>query len=85
MRQYLTRLLAEHYQVETVADGKAAMSKARRHPPDLVLSDIMMPELDGFELLKHLRADEKTRSIPVVLLSARAGIGWRAVPESSDA
>lgn len=73
MRQYLTRLLAEHYQVETVADGKAAMAKARKHPPDLVLSDIMMPELDGFELLRHLRADEKTRSIPVVLLSARAG------------
>lgn len=73
MRQYLTRLLAEHYHVETAADGRVAMSKAREHPPDLVLSDIMMPELDGFELLRHLRADEKTRTVPVVLLSARAG------------
>jgi len=73
MRQYLARLLSEHYQVETVSDGKSAMTKARQHPPDLVLSDVMMPELDGFELIKHLRADEKTRAIPVILLSARAG------------
>jgi len=73
MRQYLTRLLAAHYHVETAADGKAAISSVREHAPDLVLSDVMMPEMDGFELLKELRADEKTRAIPVVLLSARAG------------
>lgn len=73
MRQYLARLLAKHYTVETAPDGKLALSKARERPPDLVLSDIMMPEFDGFELLKHLRSDERTRSIPVVLLSARAG------------
>jgi signal transduction histidine kinase len=73
MRQYLARLLAQQYSVETAADGKSAMSKAREHPPDLVLSDVMMPEFDGFELLKQLRADEKTRSVPVILLSARAG------------
>jgi signal transduction histidine kinase len=73
MRQYLARLLSEHYRVETASDGKSAMVKARQHAPDLVLSDVMMPELDGFELIKHLRADEKTRAIPVILLSARAG------------
>jgi signal transduction histidine kinase len=73
MRQYLSRLLADHFHVETAPDGKSAMAKALQHPPDLVLSDVMMPELDGFELLKHLHANEKTRSIPVVLLSARAG------------
>ena len=73
MRQYLMRLLADHYRVEAVADGKSAMAQVRERRPDLVLSDIMMPEFDGFELLKRLRADEKTRSIPVVLLSARAG------------
>lgn len=73
MRQYLTRLLAPHYKVDTAADGKSAISTVRKHPPDLVLSDVMMPEMDGFELLKELRADEKTRGIPVVLLSARAG------------
>jgi signal transduction histidine kinase len=73
MRQYLARLLAEQYVVEAACDGKSAMSKALERLPDLVLSDVMMPELDGFELLKHLRSDEKTRSIPVILLSARAG------------
>lgn len=73
MRQYLARLLSEHYEVEAVADGRAAIEKARENPPSLVLSDVMMPELDGFELLKQLRADDRTRRIPVVLLSARAG------------
>jgi signal transduction histidine kinase len=73
MRQYLARLLSGHYRVETAGDGRSAMAKVRERPPDLVLSDIMMPEFDGFGLLKRLRADEKTRSIPVVLLSARAG------------
>ena len=73
MRQYLARLLSEHYEVETVADGQAAIQSARVHPPDLIVSDVMMPILDGFGLLKALRGDEKTRTIPVVLLSARAG------------
>jgi signal transduction histidine kinase/CheY-like chemotaxis protein len=73
MRQYLARLLAEHYEVETVADGQIAINAARQRPPNLILSDVMMPVLDGFDLLKAIRADERTRSIPVVLLSARAG------------
>ena len=73
MRQYLARLLSENYEVETVADGSEALASAREHPPQLVLSDVMMPELDGFELLKQLRSDEQTRGIPVILLSARAG------------
>src|SRR6202167_2029767 len=73
MRQYLVRLLSEHYEVETVADGQAALEAARRNPPELMLSDVMMPILDGFELLNALRSDERTRAIPVVLLSARAG------------
>ncbi len=73
MRQYLSRLLSEHYEVETVADGEAALQAAYKNPPDLVVSDVMMPILDGFELLKVLRGDEQTRTIPVILLSARAG------------
>jgi signal transduction histidine kinase len=73
MRQYLARLLSEHYEVETAADGQAAIQAAHSHPPDLIVSDVMMPILDGFELLKAVRADEQTRAIPVVLLSARAG------------
>jgi diguanylate cyclase (GGDEF)-like protein len=56
-----------------VPDGEAALEAARASPPDLVLSDVMMPRLDGFGLLKALRADERTRQLPVILLSARAG------------
>lgn len=73
MRQYLARLLSEQYEVETVADGQAAIQSAHQRAPDLIVSDVMMPILDGFKLLKTLRADEQTRTIPVVLLSARAG------------
>jgi PAS domain S-box-containing protein len=73
MRAYLARLLRRYWQVETVADGEAAVTAARLSLPDLVLSDVMMPRLDGFGLLRELRADARTSSIPVVLVSARAG------------
>ena len=73
MRDYVRRLLEEHWRVTAVADGQQALEQARREPPDLVLSDVMMPGLDGFELLAALRADEATSSTPVILLSARAG------------
>jgi signal transduction histidine kinase len=73
MREYLRRLLATKYDVEAVADGESALAAMSREKFDLVLSDVMMPKLDGFGLLKALRADEKTRTIPVILLSARAG------------
>ena len=73
MRDYVRRLLSGSYEVEAVADGEAALAAARLRRPDLVLSDVMMPGLDGFELLQALRADPGTASIPVILLSARAG------------
>jgi len=73
MRAYLARILGARWAVETHADGAAALAAARARPPDLVLSDVMMPGLDGFGLLRALRAEESTRHVPVVLLSARAG------------
>lgn len=73
MLDYVKRLLSQQYEVETVRDGKAALAVIRQQRPDLVLSDVMMPELDGFELLRQLRADPATQDIPVILLSARAG------------
>jgi PAS domain S-box-containing protein len=73
MRAYLARLLRRYWQVDPVADGEAALTAARESPPDLVLSDVMMPRLDGFELLRELRADPRTSSVPIVLVSARAG------------
>ncbi len=73
LREYLTRLLATRYQVQAVADGEAALAAARLTRPELVLTDVMMPKLDGFALLKELRSDPRTRTTPVIMLSARAG------------
>ncbi len=73
MREYLERLLAAQYQVAAVEDGKIALESARRQRPDLILSDVMMPNLDGFGFLHEVRADEFLKNIPVILLSARAG------------
>ena len=72
MRQYLVRLLAQQYDVQSVPDGRAALAAVREHTPDLVLTDVMMPNLDGFGLLHELRSDPNTRTLPVILLSARA-------------
>ena len=73
MREYVRRLLSPYYEVEAVPDGKAALDIARARRPDLVLADVMMPNLDGFGLLRGLRANPDTRTLPVILLSARAG------------
>ena len=73
LRDYLERLLARHWEVETVRDGRAALAAVRAHRPDLILSDAMMPELDGFGLLAELRSDPATSQLPVIMLSARAG------------
>ncbi len=73
MRSYLERLLRPLGRVTTVADGVQALDAIRRRAPDLVVSDVMMPSLDGFGLIRALRSDERTRVLPIVLLSARAG------------
>jgi signal transduction histidine kinase/DNA-binding response OmpR family regulator len=73
MRAYAEHLLGARFQVELANDGAKALTSIRKSPPDLVLTDVMMPGLDGFELLRALRADPATRQIPVILLSARAG------------
>ena len=73
MRVYLERLLAERWQVEAVSDGLEALKAARERRPDLVLSDVIMPNLDGFGLLREMRSDPNLAGVPVILLSARAG------------
>ena len=73
MRRHIARLLRRSYDVLEVADGEAALESALANPPDLVLSDVMMPRRDGYGLLKALRADARTRQLPVILVSARAG------------
>ena len=73
MREYVQRLLSRKYKVTAVEDGEQAMAAALAHPPDLVLTDVMMPRTDGFHLLRSLRDDPVTAAIPVIMLSARAG------------
>jgi CheY-like chemotaxis protein len=73
MREYIGRLLGERWTIDAVADGAAALASARQLRPDVVVADVMMPGMDGFELLRALRDDERTRSVPVILVSARAG------------
>jgi PAS domain S-box-containing protein len=73
MRHYLVRLLSERYAVEAATDGEAALSAVGRQLPDLILTDVMMPRLDGFGLLSAIRADPRTAGLPIIMLSARAG------------
>jgi len=74
MRDYVARLLtAQGYLVEPAEDGQAALFAARKNAPDLILSDVMMPRLDGFGLLRAIRGEPTLATTPVVLLSARAG------------
>ena len=73
MREYVQRLLERKYKVTAVEDGEQALAAALAQPPDLVLTDVMMPRMDGFQLLRSLRDNPITAAIPVIMLSARAG------------
>jgi signal transduction histidine kinase/DNA-binding response OmpR family regulator len=73
MREYVTNLLGWKHQVVPAANGQQALEAALRLRPDLVVTDVMMPEMDGFALLKALRSNPSTRRVPVIMLSARAG------------
>ena len=73
MRSYIGRLLGTRWDVEAVSDGTAAIEAIRARKPDLVLTDVMMPGLGGFDLLRELRSDPNLRDLPVIVVSARAG------------
>jgi CheY-like chemotaxis protein len=62
----------EGYEVVTAGDGVAGLEAVGTHRPDLVLLDVMMPRMDGVEVARRLKGDEATRSIPIILLSAKA-------------
>jgi PAS domain S-box-containing protein len=70
LRECLSEVLGEYWEIEVAADGAAALEAARRTPPDLVLTDLRMPRLDGAAFVRALRADERTRPIPVVVMTA---------------
>ncbi|MBP0021123.1 MAG: response regulator [Cyanobacteria bacterium SBLK] len=70
LRLLVTMLKQQGYEVRPTLNGKIALSAARAIPPDLVLLDIMMPEMDGYEVCRRLKADDRTKDIPVIFLSA---------------
>ena len=73
MREYVRSLLATRFEVVGASNGRTAIDEIQHRPPDLVLTDVMMPEMDGFALLKALRQNPSTALIPIIMLSARAG------------
>ncbi len=62
----------EGFAVRVATNGQEGLDSARTDPPDVIVSDVMMPELNGLELVQALKADDATRAIPIILLSAKA-------------
>jgi PAS domain S-box-containing protein len=73
MREYVTDLLGWRFEVIQTENGKQALEEIERRVPDLILTDVMMPEMDGFALLEAVRENPAARAVPVIMLSARAG------------
>lgn len=72
VRQYIAICLGSHFQLEFAMDGKEGVQKAYRSIPDVIISDVMMPLLDGFEVCEQLKSDRRTSHIPIIMLTARA-------------
>jgi signal transduction histidine kinase/DNA-binding response OmpR family regulator len=77
IRTYIKTIFEKEYQVIEAVNGKEGISKATEKIPNLIISDLMMPEMDGFEFCKVLKSDEKTSHIPIIMLTAKADIGSR--------
>lgn len=73
LKSYLLQLLSSDYSIETASNGKAALSLLEKKQADLVLTDLMMPEMDGTELTNHLKNNLETSHIPIIMLTAKAG------------
>jgi len=67
-----TILLGRGYEVRIARDGKGALEAVERNPPDVILLDVMMPGMDGIEVLDHIKADHRSASIPVIMVTAKA-------------
>jgi CheY-like chemotaxis protein len=77
MRAFIRRLLSDRYDVEIVANGRDALEAARHARPDLLITDLVMPHLDGFALLKSIRADPALRTLPAIVLTERGEVDSR--------
>ncbi len=74
VRNYIRELLETEYQVIEASNGEEGISKAKDEIPDLIITDVMMPEMDGFQFCKQIRNNEKTSHIPIIMLTAKAGL-----------
>lgn len=77
VRQFVRQTLAPHYRVMEAENGLRGVELATEHVPDLIVSDVMMPEMDGFQVCSQLKQDQRTSHIPVVLLTAKSGLDSR--------
>ena len=77
MRSFIRRLLAQDYDVEVVADGSAALEAMRRTRPNVVVTDLVMPNIDGIALVKAIRADDSLRTLPVIVVTERGELDAR--------
>lgn len=74
VRRYIRQSIAPHYRVLEAENGRKGVEIARQEVPDLIISDVMMPQMDGYEACRLIKEDEKTSHVPVILLTAKAGI-----------
>lgn len=77
MRGLIVEILADHYHVESVADGAEGLAAVHRRHPDLIISDVMMPNVDGYEFCRKIKENQATRHIPFVMLTAKADMSMK--------
>ncbi len=77
----LDGILESEYRIKAATSGKIALKIAKSHKPDLILLDIMMPEMDGYEVYRQLKTDESTRTIPVIFVTAKDDVDAEKVDE----